>query len=75
MDTQLDLSIAAVIKDPQFWDKILGQQNQGIDRLTCLSHNAGMKTADLPLVSPRHQFIYTSADASRLYRNDRSPAI
>jgi hypothetical protein len=27
------------------------------------------------LSSPRHQFIYTSADASRLYRNDRSPAI
>ena len=25
--------------------------------------------------SPRHQFIYTSADASRLCRNDRSPAI
>jgi hypothetical protein len=28
-----------------------------------------------PLCSPRHQFIYTSADASRLCRNDRSPAI
>jgi hypothetical protein len=27
------------------------------------------------LRSPRHQFIYTSADASRLCRNDRSPAI
>ena len=25
--------------------------------------------------SPRHQCIYTSADASRLCRNDRSPAI
>jgi len=25
--------------------------------------------------SPRHQFIYTSADANRLCRNDRSPAI
>ena len=25
--------------------------------------------------SPRHQFIDTSADASRLYRNDKSPAI
>ena len=27
------------------------------------------------LYSPRHQFIYTSADASRLCRNDRNPAI
>ena len=31
--------------------------------------------ANNSVVSPRHQFIYTSADASRLCRNDRSPAI
>src|SRR5499427_6906634 len=45
----------------------------------CISYPGGGDMSSVTLVgledSPRHQCIYTSADASRLCRNDRSPAI
>jgi hypothetical protein len=35
------------------WDTFYRQQHQGLDSLKYLSHNAGMKNADLPLVIAR----------------------
>src|SRR5262249_29052136 len=52
-----------------------------VERLIChmciLSWGGDMSSVTLVGLedSPRHQFIYTSADASRLCRNDGSPAI
>ena len=49
------------------------QTNEGTVTFKC--EGCGIRKPVVERYSPRHQFIYTSADASRLCRNDRSPAI
>jgi len=78
-----DLGLAGIVIEPT--DDLLRYQQKLIDAVAPFTVETGTAAAfvttpedpeiNQPTISPRHQFIYTSADASRLCRNDRSPAI